>query len=883
MILKYLSAMCMAIAPALGNHLWQSTLFAIAAGLLVLFLRKYHARARYRLWLAASLKFLIPFSLLAGIGSHLAWSRSSAGTNSGLYFAMEEVSQPFTQPATSMMSRTTPSTVSSKPIQLLPALLAAVWLCGFVIVVSAWYLRWRRISAAIRKAVPLEEGREVQTLRRLERMEGMPKMTKILLSKTSLEPGVFGIARPILVWPEGISERLEDGHLETIFAHELCHVRRRDNLAAALHMVVEAIFWFHPLVWWLEARLMKEREHACDEEVLESGSDRQVYAESILKICEFCVGSPLAFVSGVTGADLKKRIARIMIGGFVRKLDFSRKLLLSALASAAIALPILFGWLQATPARAESQAQSIGAIVPAFEAVSIKSNNGTPMAGFSIAGKPFAGIMWKADRFMATNFTLHKLIQKAYDVQDDQILGGPEWVNSEGYDIDAKVEKSVVDELQRLGPDQRILQSKHMLQELLADRFKVMLHHETKEVPAYVLVIAKDGAKLQEAKPGDTYPDGFKDPHGRPLGARTLLQPGPCKLVGQGVPIADLVGALSERLSRSVVNETSLKGNYDFTLDCHTAFMERGGSLLTVLPEQLGLELKPQTAPVEVLIIDNAERPSEPQTQNTADIPPVFAVASVKPSKGGVGVISEKLFEKTNGFTATNLTLQMLIRQAWGVEDNQISGAPDWLNSERYDIEAKIDKSVLDALQELSEDQRLRQRKHMLQEFLADRFRLTLHRETQHLRVYELVIAQNGPKLQEAIPGGIYANGFTGPDGRVGAAMMRFGVGELTAQAVPVSLLVRHLSRELSREFGGSIIEDKTGLKGNYDFKLQWTPGVSQAPTGGQQGADSSPSGDSSRPSLFAALQKQLGLNLESQNGPGETLVIDHVERPSEN
>src|SRR6266436_2767781 len=149
MILKYLSAMCMAIAPALGNHLWQSTLFAVAAGLLVLFLRKYHARARYGVWLAASLKFLIPFSLLAGIGSHLAWSRSSAGTNSGLYFAMEEVSQPFTQPATSMISRTTPSTVSSKPIQLLSALLAAVWLCGFVIVVSVWYLRWGADSGAI--------------------------------------------------------------------------------------------------------------------------------------------------------------------------------------------------------------------------------------------------------------------------------------------------------------------------------------------------------------------------------------------------------------------------------------------------------------------------------------------------------------------------------------------------------------------------------------------------------------------------------------------------------------------------------------------------------------------------------------------------------------
>jgi uncharacterized protein (TIGR03435 family) len=880
MIPNHLSATWAALAPALGNHVWQSTLFAIMAGLLTLMLRKNHARVRYWLWLAASVRFLIPFSLLVGIGSYLPWSHHAAGTKSNFYFAMEEVSQPFTQPTVSMIPQ---GNAPTGLIHLLPTILTAVWLFGFLVVIFQWYFHWRRISAAIRKSVPLQEGREVQALRRLERMGEMRKQTEILLSRTSLEPGIFGIIRPVLLWPEGISERLEDAHLEAILAHELCHVRRRDNLAAVLHMVVEAIFWFHPLVWWLEARMMEERESACDEEVLESGSDRQVYAESILKICEFCVGSPLACVSGVTGADLKKRIARIMIGGFVRKLDLSRKLLLSALALAAIALPILFGWLQATPARAESQAQSTGAIAPAFEVASIKPNNGAPMTGFSIVGKPFTGIMWKADRFMATNFTLHKLIQRAYDVQDDQILGGPDWLNSEGYDIDAKLDKSVVDELQTLGPDQRVLQSRRILQAFLADRFRLALHRETREVSGYALVIAKSGPKLQEAKPGDTYPNGFKDPHGRPIGAGTLLQPGPCKLVGQGVPIADLVRSLSERLSRSVEDETSLKGNYDFTLDCHTAFMERGGSLLTVLPEQLGLELKPQTAPVEVLVIEHAEKPSEPQAQNTANIPPVFAVASVKPSKGGVGVISERLLEKPDGFTATNLTLQMLIRQAYGVEDNQVSGAPNWLNSKRYDIEAKMDKSVLDALQELSEDQRLLQRKRMLQEFLADRFRLTLHRETQHLRVYELVIAQNGPKFQEAVSGDTYPNGFKGPDGRVGAGMMRFGVGELTGQAVPVSLLVRELSREFSRELGGSIIEDKTGLKGNYDFKLQWTPGVTQAPTDGQQGADSSPSGDSSRPSLFAALQKQLGLNVASQNGPGETLVIDHVEMPSEN
>src|SRR6266566_1723152 len=632
MISNHLSATWTALAPALGNHLWQSTLFAITAGFLTLMLRKNHARVRYWLWLAASVRFLIPFSLLVGMGSYLPWSHGVAGTQAGFYVAMEEVSQPFTKPTMPMVPQ---GTSSVGMIRLLPTILPAVWFCGFLVVIFQWYLRWRRISAAIRKAVPLKEGREVQALRRLERNAGIWQPLEILLSRTSLEPGIFGITRPVLVWPEGIAKHLEDAHLEAILAHELCHVRRRDNLAAALHMVVEAIFWFHPLVWWLEARLMEERERACDEGVLESGSDRQVYAESILKICEFCVGPPLACVSGVTGADLKKRMLYIMTKNVSRKLDFSRKLLLSVAGLFVVAGPIVFGLLHATQSRAQYQAQSAATIAPKFEVASIKPNNGTPMAGFSIAGKPFAGIMWKADRFMATNFTLHKLIQRAYDVQDDQILGGADWVNFEGYDIDAKVEKSGFDELQKLGPDQRVLQSRRMLQELLADRFKLMLHHETKEIPAYVLVIAKDGAKLQEAKPGDTYPDGFKDPHGRPLGAGTLLQPGPCKFVGQGIPIAGLAGHLAQLLDRAVVDRTGLNGVYDFTVDCHTAFMERGDSLLTVLPQQLGLELKPQTAPVEVLAIDHAEKPADPQAQNTAVIPPAFEVASIRLNETG--------------------------------------------------------------------------------------------------------------------------------------------------------------------------------------------------------------------------------------------------------
>jgi bla regulator protein blaR1 len=619
MISGYFSAAWAAIAPALGNHLWQSTLFASIAGLLTLILRKNHARTRYWLWLAASVKFLIPFSFLIVIGSHLAWSHDSAGTKAGLYLAMSEVGQPFTQPTMSMVSRTTAPTGSLSLNHLLPVLLAAVWLCGFVAVLFVWHLRWRRISSAVREAVPLRKGREPVMLRRLASNGLARRSIEILLSRSSLEPGIFGIARPVLIWPEGISERLEDAHLEAIIAHELWHVRRRDNLAAAIHMVVEAIFWFYPLVWWLGARLVAERERACDEEVLESGSERQAYAESILKICEFCVGSPLACVSGVTGADLKKRMVYIMTKAAARKLDFSRKLLLSAAGFVAVAVPIVFGLVNATPGRAQSQDQNTSAIPRAYENISIKSSPINPDKSV----RAMVSILSGPDRFKTTNFTLHALTGRAYEVEDDQVSGGPSWVNSERYDIEAKIDKSVADDLQKLSPDQRFRERKRMLQALLTDRFKLTLHRETKELPVYELIVASSGSKLQEAKPGETYPNGIKDLSGRATAG--LIKTGPGEITGQGVPIASLVRQFTQQLGRIVVDKTGLTGTYDFTIKWppvesqatiggHQGTPSPEGSespIFTAIQDQLGLKLESQIAPVEVLVIDHAEQPTQ--------------------------------------------------------------------------------------------------------------------------------------------------------------------------------------------------------------------------------------------------------------------------------
>ena len=338
-----------AVGTAMANHLWQSTLFAILAAVATLALRKNQASLRHHLWLAASFKFLVPFSLLMNLGSHLARLHGSADSQPVFYFALQTMSQPFHPTPDSQ------GLFAAPLLGWLPGIVAILWLAGFATVIGLWWLRWRRAAAAIRSAVLVSHGREVAILRRVEeKFAGIRSPISLRSSQTSLEPGIFGIFRPLLLWPAGISDQLQDAHLEAILAHEVQHVRRRDNLAAAMHMVVEAVIWFHPLVWWLGARLVEERERACDEEVLRLGNEPEIYAESILKTCEFCVASPLACVSGVTGADLKQRIVRIMTQRSVDKLGFLKKLLLVAIGTGAVAAPIIAGQIKAPVATAQA-------------------------------------------------------------------------------------------------------------------------------------------------------------------------------------------------------------------------------------------------------------------------------------------------------------------------------------------------------------------------------------------------------------------------------------------------------------------------------------------------------------------------------------------------
>ena len=321
----------------IANHLWQSTLFAAAAGLMSLLLRTNRAHVRFALWMAASLKFLIPFSLLMLAGGMIARQPLAVPAPARVPVIVEQMNEPFVDelpPAPAWMPRASKPAIGAVPV------VVALWAMGASAFLLSWWMRWRRMRLLVRGAS------------RLRLAAGIPVMS----SESVFEPGVFGVFRPVLLLPAGIEGRLAPAELQAVLAHELCHVRRRDNLWAMIHMVVEAVFWFHPLVWWLGTRLMDERERACDEDVLRGGNEAEVYAEGILKVCELYLQSPLECAAGVTGSDLKKRIEAIMSNRPKLSLNLSRKAGLLFAGLAAIATPLILGITHAPELRAQAQA-----------------------------------------------------------------------------------------------------------------------------------------------------------------------------------------------------------------------------------------------------------------------------------------------------------------------------------------------------------------------------------------------------------------------------------------------------------------------------------------------------------------------------------------------
>ena len=235
------------------------------------------------------------------------------------------------------------------------------------------------------------------------------------------------------------------------------------------------------------------------------------------------------------------------------------------------------------------------------------------------------------------------------------------------------------------------------------------------------------------------------------------------------------------------------------------------------------------------------------QTQQTgAAAQPSFEVASIRPHLGVVTFSADPAVRGSR-VTGTASTLMDMITSAYGIRYAQVSGGPSWINSDRYDIDAKAPGDGPPTAD---------QARKMMQNLLAERFQLKVHRETKEVPIYALVVGKNGPKLKESAQGAA-AGGFVQATDKGLHMEAKKGTMEKLASQLSVT--------------AGRPVMDKTGLTGTYEYTLDWSP------------ANRIPSADSDDPSMFTALQEQLGLRLESTKGPQETLVIDRAERPSEN
>ena len=589
------------VPASLADHLWQSTLLVSMVWLATLALRRHDARVRYWLWAAASVKFALPFSWLIGLGALVEWRTAPAIAQPAATFVMQEIL------AAPLVAVAIPQVPQDTNIGRWVVL--GVWLAGTAVVFFWWGRQWRPLRSALRSATPLLLGSDCDT-------GGLTVMS----SPSAFEPGVVGIVRPVLLFPEGLVDRLTRAQLDAILAHERAHVRAHDNLFAVVHMAVEAIFWFHPLVWWIERRMIDERERACDEAVVRAGKKPSDYAEGILAVCRWSLESPVMCVSGVTGSDLRTRIEAILANRLGRRLHLTGRLLLAAAALIVIGGPIGIGLLDAA---AQGQATE------RFEVATIRQNTG-PAVGGPIGG----GLGFRPGRFSAENITLQQILTYAYELQAHEIFGGPDWVTSDRFDIAATMPPSptVLDDLNTRARNRRLIRA------LLAERFKLVVHEERREMPVYSLVMARPDRRLGQRlrpfegecgepsklgpPPNATFGMPTSDPSKGPQWCMAFTGMG--RLSAQGTPLSDLTMILARfpAVSRRVLDRTGLTGRFDFDLEWTPLVAPPGAvapgvppdaagpTLFTALQEQLGLKLESTKETVSVLVIDSVNQPS---------------------------------------------------------------------------------------------------------------------------------------------------------------------------------------------------------------------------------------------------------------------------------
>jgi uncharacterized protein (TIGR03435 family) len=558
---------------------------------------------------------------------------------------------------------------------------------------------------------------------------------------------------------------------------------------------------------------------------------------------------------------------------------------LSTLASVALAATLFSGAIAQSPSTQPPPASSAAtATTPplAFEIADVHPS-AQKKATYMSGGRPHG------DRFVAHNATIVELVSIAYAIEDSKVLGGPSWLDTDRFDIAAKVPHGTSDDDVR-----------QMLRSLLADRFKLVLHNDTKPLASMVMTAPKGSSRLKpsELKPSDgSSGSGCKTPPA-PTGPPSNSAPATFSCRGESMAAFALFlhQQVLWQIFQPIVDTTNLKGTWDF--DFKAIYPSKNAddcaAIVSAIDSQLGLKLTPGTSPMPILIIDSVNETPTPNPPGIATVlppppPTEFDVATIKPTgpdnKGLMGRIGRDQID------VTGITLLKLINFAWDFNAPMIANPPKWLDQDKFDVLAKVAPPDPSAGPGGAPDLSFEDFQKMTRKLIEDRFNFKWHMEDRPADAY--VLLATSPKLKKADP--LYRSGCKqgpGRDGKDPRILTPILGRLLSCQNATMAQFVDFLF-QVNNGYIKTALFDGTGLSGTYDFDLSFS-GYSQIggindyslPSGppGESGSSAAGADPNGAIPLFDAIKQQLGLKIEKQKRSIPMLVIDHIdEKPTDN
>ncbi|MGA7237713.1 MAG: TIGR03435 family protein [Bryobacteraceae bacterium] len=527
---------------------------------------------------------------------------------------------------------------------------------------------------------------------------------------------------------------------------------------------------------------------------------------------------------------------------------------------------------------------------PKFEAVEIHIS---PHTAQPVVRGPFFG----GNRYELHFANMLDLIRMAYDMDPERISGGPSWIEMDRYDVYAIVPPGSTAASRRL-----------MLRAMLADRFKLTIRDDKKPLPAYVLTVGKHGG-LKEAdgsgetgcnfSAGNNPPPNPGGPIQLPIFTYTCHNTTMATFASGLLAIPGAQGYLS---NKPVTDQTGLKGAFDFALKftpkVPAGFAVTGENLpFPDALEKLGLKLETSTIPLPVIVVTNVnEKPTANPPNALPAVPTEFEVADLKPSaptNGGRGPGPPDI--KNGRLYVPGITVKNLIMIGWDLNgDDLLSGAPKWLDDDRYDLLAKAPADV--ALGDLNPQARgavpvnIDALRPMIRSLVIERFQMTSHTEDRPVNTYLLTAVK--PKLTKADPTerSKWQEGST--DDAKNNKNLNASLGRMVICTNVTMAQFADMLPTIASGYVRTKVQDNTNLEGGWDFAFSFSPAGALQARGPRGGGDGAAAGsgipEASEPnnaiSLFEAISKQLGLKLETVKRPLPVLVIDRIERkPTEN